>query len=404
MSQTEPPSWWSANDLKYCSGELYFGSRCLREIAEKGTPVYVLRPMRAIQNLQKLQKMIPDFSIYYAIKANRHPLIVHGLRTAGISGIDVCSPREAQLALSSGFHPEQISYTGTSMSRSDLDFLYSVPDIHVNVDSLAALRRLLSGNLGKKHVRRKVGIRINPELGLGYHQESRLVYSGKDEISKFGILHEQIEDAIRLADLYGAVISTIHWHVGCGWLTEQLDQVKQVVRRGMEFAECFPDLERINLGGGLGVRLTEEDPEMDLLAWSEMIRRLNRDRWYMMIEPGAFLVQDSTILLVEICTVEKKRGIGFLGINAGFNLLIEPVFYGMPSEAVPLKIPDPEKPKYPCRFAGNINEAHDMLPQKITIPLPEEGDFFALLNAGAYGTSMSSDHCLRQCTREFVVD
>ncbi|MDO5581217.1 MAG: diaminopimelate decarboxylase [Planctomycetia bacterium] len=404
MSQTEPPSWWSSEDLKYCSGELYFGSRCLREIAEGGTPVYVLRPQRAVENLRKLQKAVPDFSIYYAIKANRHPFIASGLKNAGISGIDVCSPREAELALSYGFRPEQISYTGTSLSRSDLDFLYSVPGIHVNADSLAALRRILAGNSGKKNVRREIGIRINPELGLGYHQESRLVYSGQDQISKFGILHEQIENAIKLADLYGAAITTVHWHVGCGWLSEQLDQAEKVVQRGMEMAEQFPNLQQINMGGGLGVPLAEEDPEMDLADWGQRVRRLNRDRWKMRIEPGAFLVQNSTVLLIEICTVEEKRGTWFLGINSGFNLLIEPVFYGMPSEAVPLRIADPNKSEYPCRFAGNINEAHDMLPQTVNIPLPKEGDFFALLNAGAYGTSMSSHHCLRQCSREFVVD
>ncbi|MDO5565992.1 MAG: diaminopimelate decarboxylase, partial [Planctomycetia bacterium] len=286
-----PPLWWSTPDLRFVSERLCFGNRELGDIADQGTPVYVLRPERAASQLAILKKAAPDFAVYYAIKANRHPLVINTLRSNGIDGIDVCSPGEAQLAIANDFLPSQLSYTGTSVSRSDLDYLQANPEIHVNADSLSALRRLLeTPRIPGMKRRNRVGLRINPELGLGYRQEKRLTYSGT-EMSKFGILREQIDEACQLAKQYGATITTLHWHVGCGWLHDQKDQVQNVVATGLKFAERFPDLERINLGGGIGVPLVSDDVPVDLDAWSNMVRTQVNGRWQVMLEPGAFLVQ-----------------------------------------------------------------------------------------------------------------
>ena len=401
--QDQPPSWWSADDLRYLGGRLVFDDRALEEIARRGTPVFVTRPARAAENLARLRSAAPETAVYYAVKANRHPIIIETLRRSGIDGIDVCSPSEARLALSAGFSPEQISYTGTSVSNADLDFLTSEPGIPVNADSLCGLRRLLE-QASPNIPRRRVGLRVNPELGLGYRQEARLTYSGSGPISKFGVLPEQIPDALSLARSFGAAITTLHWHVGCGWLGDQLSEVEAVLKRGSELAALFPDLERVNLGGGLGVPLCEADVPVDLAAWNRLVERYFGGRWKVMIEPGAYLVQNASLLLCEAATVEPKRGTWYIGLNVGFNLLIEPVFYGMPSEIVPLRAFDSARPTVRCRFVGNINEAHDALPQWPEIPLPAEGDFFALLSAGAYGTSMASSHCLRGEFREVIVD
>ena len=400
-----PSSWWVKNDLRYFSERLTFGNGDLRSFAERFTPTFVVRPKRAVENLALLRTAAPEIDVFYAVKANRHPLILKMLQDAGINGIDICSPNEARLALDAGFAPERLSYTGTSVSNVDLAFLASEPAIHVNADSLAMLRRLLGASSANGKTRRKtVGLRINPELGLGYRDEGRLTYSGAGPISKFGILSEQIGEARRIARSNGAAITTLHSHVGCGWLGNQLEDFESVLRRGIDFAEQFPDLERINLGGGIGVPLAADDIPVDLALWHDTIKKLVAGRWRVCIEPGAFLVQNTTLLLAEVATVEPKRGEWLIGINAGFNLLMEPVFYGMPSEIVPLRLPNPESPKSPCYFVGNINEAHDRHPQRLMIPLPAEGDFFALLNAGAYGTSMASNHCLRDDYHEVVVD
>lgn len=402
----QPPSfWWAKSDLRYHSDRLIFGNGDLETIARRFTPTFVVRPKRAAENLALLRTAAPEIDVYYAVKANRHPLLLKTLQNAGIDGMDVCSPNEVRLALGAGFAPERLSYTGTSVSNADLAFLASEPDVHVNADSLAMLRRLLDRSAADGITRRKtVGLRVNPEIGLGYRDEERLTYSGTGPISKFGILAEQIDEAQRIARARGAAITTLHWHVGCGWLGNQLEQFEAVLRRGIDFAEQFHDLERINLGGGIGVPLAADDTPVDLAAWHDTIRRLVAGRWRISIEPGAFLVQNTTLLLVEAATVEPKRSEWLIGVNAGFNLLMEPVFYGMPAEIVPLRLPDPEAPKSPCYFVGNINEAHDRHPQRLLIPLPAEGDYFALLNAGAYGTSMASNHCLRGDFREEVVD
>lgn len=403
----QPPSvWWAKSDLRYLSGRLTFGNVDLATLARRFTPTFVVRPKRAAENLALLRAAASEIDVFYAVKANRHPLILQTLRDAGINGVDVCSPNEARLALAAGFEPERLSYTGTSVSNADLAFLASEPAIHVNADSLAMLRRLLDVAPAADGIARRktVGVRVNPEIGLGYRDEGRLTYSGTGPISKFGILTEQVDDALQIARSRGAAITTLHWHVGCGWLGNQLEQFETVLRRGIEFAERFPDLDQINLGGGIGVPLAADDTPVDLTAWRDAIRRLVGGRWRVCIEPGAFLVQNTSLLLVEVATVEPKRGEWHVGVNAGFNLLMEPVFYGMPAEIVPLRLPSPEARKSPCYFVGNINEAHDRHPRRLEIPLPAEGDYFALLNAGAYGTSMASNHCLRGDYREETVE
>jgi diaminopimelate decarboxylase len=89
-------------------------------------------------------------------------------------------------------------------------------------------------------------------------------------------------------------------------------------------------------------------------------------------------------------------------VDAGFNVHIEPAFYNLPLHPVPCRA-EPNRPSMRLTIAGNINEALDLLAVDVEIPLPAEGDLIALLNAGGYGSSMSSDHCLRGRFSEYLI-
>ena len=404
---SEPPgspssyisSWWERTDLQYRSGVLYFGETSLSALSDQAgdLPAYVYRPARILEKATMIRAAVPGTTLYYAVKANRHPAILRKMLET-VDGIDVCSPNEAKLALEFSFREEQISYTGTSLSDADIRFLAEHPSIHVNVDSLSCLRRLAPQCPG-----RTLGIRINPEAGIGYRNEPKLVYSIQQRPGKFGLLAEQLPEALKIAEQFGCRINTVHWHVGCGWLDEQLDGLAAILATAATLASRLPDIERINLGGGLGIPLRSDDAALSLKRWSEIVQQTVGTYWKICLEPGSFLIQDAGILLVRVNTVETKRQWTFAGVNAGFNLAMEPVFYGMRLEPVFLKRPRPDQKSKPVTIAGNINEAHDLFVQDFEMPVPREGEPLGFLNAGAYAASMSSNHCLRGEFLEFVV-
>lgn len=398
-ARISPPFWWERSDLCYdeIDRTLRLGQTRLEDIlSADDLPTFVYRPARVAEKAAMIRAALPKVTLLYAMKANRHPAIFEQMLTSA-DGIDVCSPNEARSALANGFPERQLSYTGTSLSEADLDFLTEHPEIHVNVDSLSLLIRM-----GKRMPGRALGMRINPEMGLGYRNESRLVYSGNKRPGKFGILEEQLPDALALARQYRLKIDTVHWHIGCGWLTEQLDDLAEILRRTTSLVTQIPDVEKINLGGGLGVPFREDDQPLSLGRWSAIVKEVIAERWHIVLEPGSFLVQDAGILLTRVNTVERKRRWTFVGVNAGFNLAMEPVFYGMRLEPIFLRLPK-ERQIGQVTIAGNINEGHDLFVEDFFMPTPKEGETLVFLNAGAYAASMASNHCMRGEFREMVV-
>ncbi|MGL4942324.1 MAG: hypothetical protein ACRC46_03940 [Thermoguttaceae bacterium] len=403
VPSTDDDTWWRRADLDYHDGMLRFDATDLATLVAgtvagtDETPCYVYRPARAIEKAAMLRVALPNVRILYAVKANRHPEILRAARES-VDGIDVCSPNEARLALSHGFRQEQISYTGTSLSESDVAFLVEHSAIHVNVDSFSSLRRLAA-----RSPQRAIGFRINPELGIGYRNESRLVYASPVRPSKFGFLAEQIPEALAMATSFGCRVTTVHWHVGCGWLANELGSLRTILQRATAIAATIPTVTTVNLGGGFGVPFQHDDGVLPLDRWSEIVRETLGERWAITIEPGAFLVQDAGVLLARVNTVERKRDTIIVGVNAGFNLAMEPVFYGMPLLPLHVVSPPASRPREVVTIAGNINEAHDLLARDVLFPVPEEGEWLAFLNAGAYAAAMSSQHCLRGEYREVVV-
>lgn len=385
--------FWSREDLCYKDGRLQFaGYDAAGLAATLDGPGYFYSRSRAVANLQAVKDALDATGlrnrIFYAMKANRFQPLLTAFRHSGLCGIDVCSPGEMQLALSCGFAEEDISYTATSVSNADLDILARHPGVLVNCDSQSTLRRLAERCSG-----RTVGFRINPALGTGYGTSELLRYSGS-HTTKFGIYLEQFPETLELAASLGMPVRRIHFHTGCGYLNEQLPAWEEVLRACLPFIDSVRGLEQINLGGGLGVRHTPGDPVLDLSRWSEIIRRVFGGRDVeIAVEPGDRIVKDAGMLLLQINTVEKKRDTLFVGVNGGFNLAMEPVFYKLHFEpAVCVKRSgDP----VPVTVAGNINEALDIWVEQFPLPPVEEGDYLAVLNAGGYSSSMSSNHCVR---------
>lgn len=391
--------WWERPDLCYRNGRLEFGGRDLATLATAGTPAYVYRAERVRENLERLRGALDaagvPHDVYYALKANRYAPLLGALRAHGGCGIDACSPAEVRLALELGFPETAISFTGHAVSDSDLDVLRAHPGVHVNCDAISTIRRL-----GQRCPGRTIGIRLNPGLGAGYNE--RLTYAGAKP-TKFGVYPDRIEEAMAAASSAGMTVDTLHFHVGSGYQGGALEVLDQVLQGAARILDVHPHIRRLNVGGGLGVRMTETDTPIDLARWAGIVARHALPRGLRVaVEPGDYLVKDAGLLLVQVNTVEDKAGTRFVGVDAGLGILNLWAYYGIPYVVAPLSNrPGPARGR--VTVTGNINEAIDVLAEDVELPELVEGDFLALVNVGGYGSAAASNHCMRGAYREFLL-
>lgn len=391
--------WWERDDLGYRDGQLTLAGRDLSAIAEEGTPAYVYSAARVVANLARLRAALDasrvPHDIYYAIKANRHGPLLDRLRATGGCGIDACSPAEVELALSRGFRETEISFTGHAVSEADLDILAAHPGVHVNCDAISTIRRL-----GRRCPGRTIGIRLNPGLGAGYNE--RLRYAG-EKATKFGVYPDRFEEAIATAREARMPVDTLHFHMGSGYQGDGLEVLDRVLEGATKVLDAHPEIRRLNVGGGLGVRMTESDTPIDLARWAAIVARHALPRGLRIaVEPGDYLVKDAGVLLARVNTVEDKAGTRFVGIDAGLGILNLAAYYRIPYVVAPLVV-RPGAPTERVTISGNINEALDLLAEDVDVPALAEGDLLALVNVGGYGSSAASNHCMRGAYREVLL-
>lgn len=397
----DTPCWWARDDLRHVDGRLIFAGHDVATLADAvDGPLFLYSAARVAENLGRLEAALGGVEkptrIYYAMKANRHLPLLEAMARWGRCGIDACSPAEVERALAAGFAARDISFTGTAVANRDLERLLAHPDLTINCDSVGQIRRI-----GERAPGRAIGIRVNPERGTGYGGSDRLVYAG-EQATKFGVYRAQWAEALATAATYGLKVTSLHFHVGCGYLTEELDAWEAAVASGLAFLDGTADVRTVNVGGGLGVPHRQGDRALDLARWAAVLKRRFAGRDVTVaVEPGDYLVKDAGLLVLSVVDVERKRDTTFVAVDGGFNLAPEPAYYDLPCEPVACapRSADPARWE-PVTIAGNINEALDVWARNKPMPPLAEGDRIALLNAGGYAASMSSDHCMRGALTE----
>ncbi len=254
--------------LENRKGTLFFDGVSTRELAEKyDTPLYVISEKRIRDNYDRLQtalnKNYERVRIYYAAKANSNLSVLKILQSEG-AYLDTVSPGEIFMALTSGFSPDRILFTGTSVRNDELKFL-SDAKVTVNIDSLSELERLM-----KFAVPPVLSVRVNPEVGAGHH--SHCITAGPE--SKFGLFEDDAIKAYELAKKARVERFGIHMHVGSGILDVEpyllaLEKLLDVAKKVHE--QVGVDFEFIDIGGGIGVPYKPDDTELDLALFSSKV-------------------------------------------------------------------------------------------------------------------------------------
>jgi diaminopimelate decarboxylase len=393
--------------LENRGGTLFFDGVSATDLAEAfDTPLYVVSESRIRDNFTRLHNALTSnyekIRVYYAAKANSNLSVLKILETEGAC-LDAVSPGEVFMALTTGFPPARILFTGTSVRNDELKFLAD-SNITVNVDSLSQLDRLL-----KITVPDVLSVRVNPEIGAGHHDHC--ITAGKN--TKFGLWENDAVNAYKQAKDAGVERFGIHMHVGSGVLDVEpfvlaLDKLLSIAKRVHD--EVGVSFEFVDMGGGIGVPYKPEDNELDLAVFSERVLSLFKRRVdeyglgepFFCVEPGRYLVCDASILLTRVNTVKVTPFKRFAGVDAGFNTLVRPTMYGSYHHVlVANKLDAPEEETYDV--VGPVCETGDVLARDRRLPKVEEGDLLAVLNAGAYGYSMSSQYNARPRAAEVLV-
>jgi diaminopimelate decarboxylase len=389
--------WWSRPGLDAREGRLFVAGRDAEALArEHGTPLFVYDLVRIEEQARSLvdafERVGVPFRLRLALKAQREPEVLAFVRSLGFIGLDVCSPREVGHALEHGWEPAEISFTGTNLSERDLNAI--VPTgVHVNLDLLSQLDRF-----GRRAPGSNVGIRVNPRVGASSRGHTHL-YTGEERPSKFGILDEQLDDALEIARTHDLSLDTVHFHVGRTFLTDALPDLELAAERAAAVARRLMDaghpVTEVNAGGGLGVPFDAEKPALDVDAFARVLtKQLGPLGVTIGSEPGDFLVKEMGVLLAEVVSADERDRHRFVGVDAGFNVAPERRIYEEPIPLILCRAVDAPSER-PVTVAGNINEGDDLWAEDLPLPEVGEGDVIALLRVGSYNRSMHIDHCMR---------
>ncbi len=382
---------------------MLIGGISAEELAERfGTPLFVTDEFALRLNYRRISQAFSQhmpIRVHYACKANTNLAVLRVLEQEG-SCIDAVSIGEVDTCLRVGFTPDRILYTGVNVSDEELEAVVD-RGVMINIDSFHELRRLAAISTGDK-----VSFRVTPNVGSGHHDK---VVTGK-KASKFGIPLEEIMDAYREAVNLDLVPVGVHAHIGSGGQSvEPFIEVTEVligVANRVE-EELGITLEFIDIGGGIGIPYHPDEQEMDVEQLGAILTRMvleDSNVGTFALEPGRYIVADTTVLLSRVVDIKETGGKAYIGVDAGFNNLIRPAMYDSYHHVVIVNRYGAE-PEAEYDVAGPVCESGDILAKGRMLPEAQNGDLIAVLDAGAYGSTMSSQYNSRpRCAEVLVID
>jgi diaminopimelate decarboxylase len=413
-------NWWETDFVRVERNTLRVAGRSAVELGDRhGTPLYIYGRDRIVERYARLEAAFARVSplpvrICYAMKANPHLGILRLLRQEG-AWIDAVSPGEVATALKAGFPAERILFTSTSVSRSDLERVFAVEGLTVNIDAaeqLETMGAVKRASFPSRPIR--VFVRWNPGIGRGFN--SRVVTAGRRAPDgtpvKFGVEDGRVLDVFARARRLGFRPVGLHQHLGSGWVRQDFGMVAAAVdrmaRKAREIERAGFPLEFLDFGGGFGPRYLRSRglfPVEDYIAHiARAVDRAGLSLEALAIEPGKYLVGDAGVLLMRVEYVKESYGHLFACVDGGtYNTIPRPAIYLQARHEIvnASRVDGPVKAR--ITVAGNLCETGDVFGRERPMPMPRNGDVLAVLCAGAYCRSMASNFNLRDIPREILL-
>lgn len=382
-------------------GELYVEDTPLSAVAERfGTPCYVYSRAAFTQQYLAYAQALGSHPgmICYAIKANSNLAILNMLAKLG-AGFDIVSGGELERVLRAGGNPARIVFSGVGKTAAEMARALDVGIYCFNVESEAELE-LLAQVAAEKGKVANISLRVNPDVDANTHP---YISTGLKE-NKFGIAIERAPAVYaRAAQLPSLAIKGVDCHIGSQLtqLTPFLDALDRLLLLVDELAATGIRISHLDLGGGLGVTYRGETPPPVAEYMAAIKAKLGDRQLSLMFEPGRSISANAGVLLTRVMFLKPTEHKNFAVIDAAMNDNIRPSLYQAWQDIRPVKPRAGETKKWD--LVGPVCETGDFLGKDRDMVV-EAGDLLAVMSAGAYGFTMSSNYNTRGRAAEVVVD
>jgi len=403
------------HDFHYLNGRLHCESASIEALVKKhGTPLFIYSQHTLEDHFAKLEAALAplDHLVCYAIKANSNQAVLRTFAALG-AGFDIVSQGELERVIAAGGNPGACVFAGVGKTEAEIEFALRQGIYSLNAESEPELERINRVAARLKLVA-PVAVRVNPNVDAHTHAK---ITTGTYE-NKFGIALEQIESVYtRASKLRNLRLAGLQMHIG-SQLTE-VAPFEEAVRRITPLVQRLAErhhLEFLSIGGGLGI-VYQPALESGPSAWwrtakakdiltpalygERLVPLLKPLGLRVLIEPGRFLVGNAGILVTRVEYVKRTGKKTFAIVDAAMNDLIRPAFYDAYHQIVPLRARAGRLVS--TDVVGPICESGDYFCKDRPLPKVAEGDYLALLSAGAYGSVMASNYNSRSLAAEVLV-
>ncbi len=387
--------------FRFDQDELHCEKVPLRKVADEvGTPCYVYSHATLKHHFRVFDEAfskVPHLTCF-AMKANSNLAILNLFGSLG-GGVDIVSGGELFRARRAGIPADRIVYSGVGKTLEEIDYALKEDILMFNIESELELEAI-NTRAGELGTRARIALRVNPDVDPKTHP---YISTGLKK-TKFGI---DIEGAIhsyrRAMELDHVEILGVDCHIG-----SQLTDISPFVDALKRLRVLIERLEAtgipvryLDIGGGLGIVYDQESPPHPHEYAEAILKELEGLSCTLIFEPGRVIVGNAGILLTRVLYTKKSASKDFVIVDAGMNDLVRPSLYGSYHQILPVVKSDREMQV--VDVVGPICESGDFLARERGLPTVQPGDCLAVMSAGAYGFTMSSNYNSRPRASEVLV-
>tara|TARA_E500000331_G_scaffold121247_1_gene118436 strand:+ start:15338 stop:16567 length:1230 start_codon:yes stop_codon:yes gene_type:complete len=364
------------------------------------TPFYCYSFSQLKENFNNFNKSFKSISplICFSVKSNANLTILKELKKMG-SGADVVSAGELLKASKAGINNKKIVFSGVGKTKEEIELAIKKRVLLINIESENEAKVI--NNISKKLSKiTSVGIRLNPNVT---GKTNKKISTG-DKNDKFGLGYKDFLNLCKMIKkMKNLRLDGLSVHIGSQITNIQpFKQVLNVINKLIN--ESKVNFKFIDLGGGMGISYKKKDKGLDLNQYAKLVKNFVKNKNVQIIfEPGRVIVGNTAVLISKIIYIKRSNNKYFIILDAGMNDLMRPALYDAYHQIIPI-IKNKKRITQNIEFVGPICESSDKFLKQKNFSQIKEGDYIAITDVGAYGSSLSSNYNTRPLISEILVD
>jgi diaminopimelate decarboxylase len=385
----------------YKGRDLYCEDVPVAQMAEAvGTPFYLYSHATLTQHFKAFDRAFEGVGhlICFSMKSNSNLSLLRLFSQQG-GGVDIVSGGELYRALRAGVDPRKVVYSGVGKQTEEIEYALKTDILMFNAESGQEIVRIneVAGRVGKKA---RIAIRVNPDVDPKTHP---YISTGLKK-NKFGVDIREAVDQYALAARLGCLeVSGISCHIG-SQLTEVnpfVDALRKVLLLMTRLRDMGLNIRYLDIGGGLGITYNAETPPHPDQYADALKREIAGSDLTLILEPGRVICGNAGILVTRVLYTKSTKEKSFIIVDAAMNDLMRPALYDSYHAIRPVR--QSEGNPVTADIVGPICESGDFFAKSREVTSFQPGDLMAIMSAGAYGFSMSSNYNSRPRGAEVMV-